>query len=109
WRVLAARDFLSHAKPSALGRIGKTGRQCAGRELYRSAKAHGIHIGHSWRTRPQAVTICLAQRRPLGDMAKCIGALVAILGSVRRAANANAIEQANDYAGHEQSLFLLSS
>ena len=64
------------------------------------AESERVESGDLQRTAPQALAVSATQRAGLGDVAKRVGALVAVSRGVFRAAASDGIEHDQDGASH---------
>jgi hypothetical protein len=100
-RVLAEGYFLRAAVNGVRRDIArKARRQSAGRCFARAAEAERVEIGNVQQALAQAIAVGRAARAGLRDMAERIGAFVAEIGGVGRAAAAQRIQNEQDGAGH---------
>ncbi len=104
WRVFAARDFAG----SAIGAVDAARNRHARRhtacgQFRRMYEPEGRHVGKVQRAFAHAGAIRRSGRAELGDVAKRIGAQVAIGFGIRRTAYAEGIEDKEKRARHESS------
>ncbi len=99
-RVLADRNLAAHAPAPTQGRVRQSRRNGAGRKLRRRAQPQPVEVGQVKRARANASDIAAPFGASLCDMAQGVGALVAEIGGIGGAADAEAIEQTENGAGH---------